>query len=131
MTALGAFVYYLFSEEEEEPQPVRAEVVSIPDLPPPDPLQVNAGQQVIPLIDEKELMLTINPVYRICQLLINVTSVLSEPEPPEQIAPSYPTATDVPYQMQGLGANGDSSKFDNRSDGAFVQEGDSEKNSHC
>lgn len=127
MTALGAFVYYLFSEEEEEPQPVRAEVVSIPDLPPPDPLQVNAGQQVIPLIDEKGANANNQSGISDLSTVDNVTSVLSEPEPPEQIAPSYPTAADVPYQMQGLGANGDSSKFDNRSDGAFVQEGDSEK----
>lgn len=132
MTALGVFVYHLFSEQEESQQPVRAEIVSVPDLPPPDPLQVDASQQIIPVTTEKE-----SNSSKKSSDLSNLDDFSSVPQETESLSPIQITRHSPPLdnpnpderkmrgweeysKMQLVEPNG-SIKSDNES---FVQGGD-------
>lgn len=52
LAGLGAFAYHQFSDSEEAPPPSRPEVVSVPDLPDPEPQVMETPP--VALLDEKQ-----------------------------------------------------------------------------
>lgn len=53
LAGLGAFAYHQFSGSEEAPPPERPQVVTVPDLPAPDPQVLET--QPVDLLEEKKV----------------------------------------------------------------------------
>ena len=93
MTALGAFAYHHISEPEEVQQPTRAEVVNVPDLPPPEPHQVIDNQNIIPLSDEKNNSSNVDNKTNMPEI---PTPTINQETPQPQIQMQVPIESQIP-----------------------------------
>lgn len=122
LTGLGAFVYHQLTDDEVSTNTERAQVVTVPELPQPDPVvsENNAiglvgEQRAAPVPSETVVTPTVNPEER-----TNIISVESSPPPlPAQVIPPSVPIQNIPINASTEPVIGDS--------GPFVQDGDPPK----
>jgi len=107
ITALGIFVYHQLSDQGEVQQPVRAEVVSVPELPPPDPYQFDeTKQEVISVTDEQKSDQDSKSSHNSNMLDLTANDKAITPttsQPPVQITQHTPASANISSQLQGDG----------------------------
>ena len=113
LAGLGAFAYHQFSDSEEAPPPERPQVVTVPDLPAPDPQVLET--QPVDLLEEKKSE---------SETDTSTTKPINVSIPPvvETLPPTTPTTPTTPnLPIQPIIPTGD--MYANMNN-AFVQDGE-------
>ncbi|WP_416192470.1 TrbI/VirB10 family protein [Neisseria sp. CCUG12390] len=119
LTGLGAFAYHQLSGTEEAPPPARAEVVTVPDLPQPEPVESQSAIPVSaapdPAAQDPSQNLQLPPMQTAAQPNSINLETSPQPMPVEISQPSMPLQN-VPVQLPAENVVTD--------DSTFVQDGE-------